>query len=75
MLESVTPPLEELGEIRGMSISKTTTAKSCVETKKNNCQIRSRYCNTKRHLKAKNKQPMSEKQIGIETNKIKQKHK
>lgn len=34
MLESVTPPLEELGEIRGMSISKTTTAKSCVETKK-----------------------------------------
>jgi len=34
VLESVTPPLEELGEIRGMSISKTTTAKSCVWTKK-----------------------------------------
>jgi hypothetical protein len=29
VLESFTPPLEELGEIRGMSISKTTTAKSC----------------------------------------------
>lgn len=71
MLESVTPPLEELGEIRGMSISNTTTAKSCVETKKN-CQDQLQY---QRHLKAKNKRSMSEKQIEIANNKIEQKHK
>jgi hypothetical protein len=32
--ENITPPLDELGEIRGMSISKTTTAKSCKKQKK-----------------------------------------
>jgi hypothetical protein len=32
--ENITPPLDELGEIRGMSISKTTTAKSCKKPKK-----------------------------------------
>lgn len=31
--ENITPPLDELGEIRGMSISKTTTAKSCKKPK------------------------------------------
>lgn len=33
--ENITPPLDELGEIRGMSISKTTTAKSCKKPKEN----------------------------------------
>lgn len=33
----ITPPLDELGEIRGISISKTTTAKSC--NRHRNCII------------------------------------
>lgn len=32
--KTITPPLEELGEISGIRISKTTTAKSCKEVEK-----------------------------------------
>lgn len=45
-MRSFTPPLDEFGEIRGMSISKTTTAKSCKnqknkgKTKKQQLQVK-----------------------------------
>lgn len=73
MLESVTPPLEELGEKRGMSISKTTTAKSCTETKKKSILVK--ILEYERQLRAKNKQSMSEQQIDIAINKIELKKK
>lgn len=29
--KKVTPPFEELGDIRGININRTTTAKSCIQ--------------------------------------------